>query len=85
MGERFRRSIGFLADLWDAAKIAAISLDLIVAAIVATAIFVLDIMPPGLLAVLVVGIVGVSAVVLHGVARELLPTPPAVRTRCRPS
>jgi hypothetical protein len=68
--------VSVASDVWDAAKLAALSIGLVVAAVVGTAVFALDVMLTGLLVVLLVGITGLTSALLQPFARKLLPERP---------
>lgn len=72
-----RAAASTVADFWDAAKFMALSIAAIVVALTATAAFAWTQMPPGFLALLVVGVVGLVLVTITPLARKLLPVSPA--------
>ena len=73
---RAREIASVMADFWDAIKLAAFFGALIVAGVVGAVLFAVTVVPPGFLAMLLIGVTGLSFIALVPVARKLLPTPP---------
>jgi hypothetical protein len=71
-----RESIGAAARSLDAVRLAALFAALLVAAVVGTGVSVLDVMPPGLFVMFVVGITGLAFLLLEPVMRRARRTEP---------